>query len=221
MKEKILIVEDVEELGTAIKTILQYNNYDVTITTNGKEALEQCINDFYDVIIMDIMMPVMDGITALKEIRGKGIDTPVILLTAKSEIDDKVKGLDSGANDYLTKPFNTQELLARIRALLRINSSKAKKIQIGNITFDKENSTISNNLLQFNLNNKESELLETLVENPNEEFSNNEIIKRVWKTDNIKEDTVSIYMSYLQTKFQALNADININKENGYTLQIK
>lgn len=221
MKEKILIVEDVEELGTAIKTILQYNNYDVTITTNGKEALEKCINDFYDVIIMDIMMPVMDGITALKEIRGKGIDTPVILLTAKSEIDDKVKGLDSGANDYLTKPFNTQELLARIRALLRINSSKAKKIQIGNITFDKENSTISNNLLQFNLNNKESELLETLVENPNEEFSNNEIIKRVWKTDNIKEDTVSIYMSYLQTKFQALNADININKENGYTLQIK
>ncbi|MBR3133229.1 MAG: response regulator transcription factor [Clostridia bacterium] len=221
MKEKILIAEDEKELGKAIKAILQYSDYDVTVTTNGQEALDKTLNDSFDAIIMDIMMPVMDGITALKEMRKNGVNTPIILLTAKAQVDDKVEGLDSGANDYLTKPFNKKELLARIRAVTRINNSNKEKFKVGNIMFDKENSKISSETSEFNLNNKECEIMEMLIKNQERNISYNEIVKRVWKTEEMEESSVNMYMSYLQDKFQALNANIEINKENGYVLEMK
>ena len=143
MKEKILIAEDEVELSKAIGAILRFSNYEVTITNNGKDALDKALDEDFNIIIMDIMMPVMDGITALKEIRKNGINTPIILLTAKSQVDDKVEGLDSGANDYLTKPFDKKELLARIRALTRSRSEEIKKFKVGNVSFNKENSEIS------------------------------------------------------------------------------
>ena len=130
MKDRILLVEDEKDLSKAVKTILTLSNYDVDTAFNGKEALDKVKEKHFDIIIMDIMMPVMDGIESMKEMRKIGVDTPVILLTAKSEIDDKIFGLDSGANDYITKPFDKNELLARIRALIRIKKEKNKKYSI-------------------------------------------------------------------------------------------
>lgn len=127
MKEKVLIADDEKELSRAVGMILEYNNYEVDIVENGKQAVEKANENMYDVIILDVMMPIMDGIQALKEIRKNNIKTPILLLTAKSQIDDKVEGLDSGANDYLTKPFDKKELLARLRALTRIKEEKEEK----------------------------------------------------------------------------------------------
>ena len=164
-KIKILLADDEKDLSKAVGTILAYSNYDVDIVSNGKEALERINNTIYDLIILDIMMPVMDGIQALKEIRKNNIKTPVILLTAKSQVDDKVEGLDSGANDYLTKPFDKKELLARIRALTRIKEENEEKYEIGNIVFDKETSALSSDKASLHLNNKECEIMEFLVKN--------------------------------------------------------
>ena len=116
---RILLVEDDRSLSRAVSTILQKNNYSVDCVENGQTALDYLEKDIYDAVIMDIMMPVMDGITALKNLRKRGSNIPVLMLTAKTEIDDKVEGLDNGANDYLTKPFDTRELLARIRVMMR------------------------------------------------------------------------------------------------------
>lgn len=143
MKEKILVADDEKDLAKAIGTILQMSNYDVKVVNNGKDAFEEIKNGVFDVIILDVMMPEMDGIEVVKETRKINIDTPIILLTAKAQIDDKVEGLDSGANDYLTKPFNKEELLARIRVLTRKTEESKEKYSIGNIVFNKENSEIS------------------------------------------------------------------------------
>lgn len=121
---RILLVEDDRSLSRAVSTILQKNNYTVDCVDNGQLALDYLEQDIYDMVIMDIMMPVMDGITALKNLRKRGCNIPVLMLTAKTEIDDKVEGLDNGANDYLTKPFDTRELLARIRVLTRSKNNR-------------------------------------------------------------------------------------------------
>ena len=157
-KLKILLADDEKELARAVGTILKYSNYEVNIVNNGKEAVEMVKENMYDLIILDVMMPVMDGIQALKEMRKNNIKTPIMLLTAKAQIDDKVEGLDSGANDYLTKPFDKKELLARIRALTREQEENKEKYKIGNIIFDKETSEISNQNTSLHLNNKECEM---------------------------------------------------------------
>ena len=125
---RILLVEDDRSLSRAVSTILQKNNYSVDCVENGQMALDYLEKDIYDAVIMDIMMPVMDGITALKNLRKRGSNIPVLMLTAKTEIDDQVEGLDNGANDYLTKPFDTRELLARIRVLTRSDSESDSDI---------------------------------------------------------------------------------------------
>lgn len=221
MKEKILIAEDEIDLAKAIRAILQFNNYEVEVANNGQEALNKTMEGTYNAIILDIMMPVMDGITALKEMRKNGVNTPIILLTAKSQVDDKVEGLDSGANDYLTKPFNKKELLARIRAVTRTNEMQKEKYKIGNILFDKENSRISNTVTEFNLNNKECEIMEMLIKNQERNLTNNEIIKRIWCNEEIEESAAEMYISYLQDKFKALDANVEINNKNGYMLEMK
>jgi DNA-binding response OmpR family regulator len=221
MKEKILIAEDEKELAKALKAILEYSNYNVSVVYNGKDALEKTKENNFDVIIMDIMMPIMDGITSLKEMRKDGINTPIILLTAKSQVDDKVEGLDAGANDYLTKPFNKKELLARIRALTRVEDEKKEKYSIGNIIFNKENSEISNNKAVFHLNNKECEIMEVLIKNQERNITANELSQKIWQTGKNEESAVTMYISYLQEKFSALNANIIINDKNGYILENK
>ena len=221
MKEKlkILLADDEKELSRAVGTILKYSNYDVDIVHNGKEALDKVNENMYDVIILDIMMPVMDGIQALKEIRKNNIKTPIMLLTAKSQIDDKVEGLDAGANDYLTKPFDKKELLARIRVLTRPKEENEEKYKIGNITFDKETSELSSQKASLHLNNKECEIMEFLVKNQERNISKKELKKRIWVKENNDENIVTMYISYLQEKFLALGANIKINDKNGYVLE--
>lgn len=219
MKEKILIAEDEKELAKAIKIILEYNNYEVTVTNNGAEAIQKTDEDSFSCIILDIMMPVMNGIDALKEMRENGVNTPIILLTAKSQVDDKVEGLDAGANDYLTKPFNKDELLARIRAQTRVIDEKKEKYKIGNILFNKENSEISNNNVAFRLNNKECEIMEILAKNQDRRISAKELNKKIWQNERYKSNAVPMYISYLQEKFVALDANVQINDKNGYTIK--
>lgn len=141
------------------------------------------------------------------------------MLTAKSTVDDKVEGLDNGANDYLTKPFDKKELLARIRAWIRSDKEKKEKFLIGNILFSKEKSEISSNKATFRLNSKECEIMEMLVKNQDRNITSNELSKKVWQTEELQESAVNMYISYLQDKFVALDANIKINDENGFVLE--
>lgn len=218
-KLKILLADDEKELARAVGTILKYSNYEVNIVNNGKEAVDMVKENMYDLIILDVMMPVMDGIQALKEMRKNNIKTPIMLLTAKAQIDDKVEGLDSGANDYLTKPFDKKELLARIRALTREQEENKEKYKIGNIIFDKETSEISNQNTSLHLNNKECEIMEFLVKNQERNITKKELKKRIWVKENKDENIVTMYIAYLQEKFLALGANIKINDKNGYVLE--
>ena len=215
MKEKILLADDEDSLSRAVGKILEYNNYEVDIVSNGKEAIEKTKNNIYDIIILDIMMPIMDGIEALKEMRKNGINTPIMLLTAKSLIDDKVKGLDAGANDYLTKPFNKKELLARIRNLTRKSEVANKKCIYGNITINFENSEIST----LFLNNNECEIMKVLVKNQEKTLNEYELKKVIGVEDKDNHNIIPMYISFLQEKFNVLGANIVIDNENGYMLK--
>ncbi len=218
MGYKILLVEDEKDLARAEKAILNMNKYDVDISFNGLEALNMTKEKNYDVIVMDIMMPEMDGIESLKEMRKIGVNTPVILLTAKSQINDKVEGLDAGANDYLTKPFAKEELLARIRAAIRTNEERSKMYKLGNITFNKETSELSSEKASYHLNNKECDLLELLIKNHDSKLNTEEITNKVWENESVVEESIPMYMSYLQNKFSALDSGITIKDEEGYFL---
>ena len=156
---RILLVEDDRSLSRAVSTILQKNNYTVDCVDNGQLALDYLEQDIYDMVIMDIMMPVMDGITALKNLRKRGCNIPVLMLTAKTEIDDKVEGLDNGANDYLTKPFDTRELLARIRVLTRSEKQQDNVITLGNISLNTTTCELSSPSGSFLLTNKEYQMM--------------------------------------------------------------
>ena len=219
MKEKILVADDEKDLAKAIGTILQMSNYDVKVVNNGKDAFEEIKNGVFDVIILDVMMPEMDGIEVVKETRKINIDTPIILLTAKAQIDDKVEGLDSGANDYLTKPFNKEELLARIRVLTRKTEESKEKYSIGNIVFNKENSEISSKKASLHLNNKECEVMEFLVKNQGRNIADDELKQRVWVNEQNNDGVVQMYISFLQEKFSALGANVRINNKNGYIIE--
>ena len=221
MKNKILLAEDEKDLAKAVKAILTFSNYDTDIVFNGEEAINCAKDNNYDVIVMDIMMPIMDGIEAVKEMRKIGINTPVILLTAKSQIDDKVEGLDAGANDYLTKPFDTKELLARIRAIIRVNNQKKQKYSIGNIVFNKETSELSNEKVSFHLNNKECDILELLVKNQEGAIPADDLGKKGWGNNENIDNSLQMYISYLQNKFTALESNVIISSENGYVLETK
>jgi DNA-binding response OmpR family regulator len=218
VSEKILLVEDEADLVRAESAILRFNKYDVDVAYNGEEALNKVKEDNYDVIVMDIMMPVMDGLTALKQMRSIGVNTPIILLTAKAQVDDKVEGLDSGANDYLTKPFDKKELLARIRALIRSKEEVAKKFQVGNVNFNKEDSEIYTDSARLKLNNKECEIMEILIKNQERPVAKAELAGRLWE-DEVKEDELIMYMNFLKDKLTALNADISIIENDGYLIE--
>lgn len=220
---RLLLAEDEQALSKALTTILQRNNYSVDVAYDGQEALEYLEADNYDGIILDIMMPKIDGITVLKEIRKKGILIPVLLLTAKSEVDDKVLGLDAGANDYLTKPFNSRELLARIRAMTRTQTVQAtSKLQIGNVTLDRATYELSTPTGSYRLANKEFQMMEMLMMNPKNLISSERFMEKIWGYDSEAEiNVVWVYISYLRKKLAALHANIQIKaiRNAGYTLE--
>lgn len=220
---RLLLAEDELALSKALKAILERNNYSVDTAYDGQEALDYLEADNYDGVILDIMMPKVDGITVLKEIRKKGNLIPVLLLTAKSEVDDKVQGLDAGANDYLTKPFNSRELLARIRAMTRMQAVKTNsKLQIGNVTLDCATYELSTVSGTYRLANKEFQMMEMLMSNPKNLISSERFMEKIWGYDSESEiNVVWVYISYLRKKLKALHADIRITamRNAGYRLE--
>lgn len=220
---RLLFAEDEKSLSKAVGTILEKNNYSVDAVYDGEEALAYLASGNYDGVILDIMMPKMDGITVLKNMRERGDRTPVLLLTAKSEVDDKVLGLDSGANDYLTKPFAAKELLARIRAMTRSQSvHTASQLHVGNITLDSATFTLYSQSGSFRLANKEYQMMELLMRNPGHILSAEQFMDRIWGYDSETEiNVVWVYISYLRKKLEALQADIQIKatRNVGYSLE--
>jgi len=219
---RILYAEDEVALARAVAKILEKNNYTVDVVHNGLDALDYLQNGNYDIAILDIMMPKMDGITLLRRLRTTGITIPIIMLTAKTEIDDKVLGLDSGANDYLTKPFDTKELLARIRVLTRGQRPVDSTIQFGNISLDRTTFALSSASGSFRLANKEFQMMEILMSNPKILVSSEQFMEKIWGYDaNAEINVVWVYISYLRKKLNALHADIQIKstRNAGYTLE--
>ncbi len=238
----ILLAEDEKDLSRALVAVLEHNGYTVTPVYDGEAAVEAAKEDAFDCMVFDIMMPKMDGITALGIIRNSGDMTPVLLLTAKSEMNDKVSGLDAGADDYLTKPFVMVELLARIRSLTRrSNAYTPKKLTFGSVTLDiSGQELVSENSVR--LAGMEASLMEFLMLNPNKSFTTEEIYSHVWKiktdkkesvyqapntdgstgnsTDNSTDisnstDVVWIYISYLRNKLKSIAADVEIRGQKG------
>lgn len=222
---RLLLAEDEKSLSKAIITILKKNNYSVDAVYNGEDALIYLENDNYDGVILDIMMPKLDGISVLKKLRAQGNTIPVLMLTAKSEVDDKVLGLDSGANDYLTKPFETKELLARIRAMTRNQTVHLdSRIKFGNITLDSSTYELSSSSGNFRLANKEFQMMELLISNPHCLVSTERFIEKVWGYDSeVETNVVWVYISYLRKKLLALHANVQIKAQRnaGYSLEEK
>lgn len=222
---KLLLAEDERSLSKALTAILEHNGYTVDAVYDGVEALEYLEMGEYDGVILDIMMPRMDGMTALQKIREKGNQVPVLMLTAKSEVDDKVAGLDNGANDYLTKPFASKELLARIRAMTRTQTAAVTStLQFGNISLDQATKELSSPSGNFHLANKEFQVMELLMSNPQNVIPTERIMEKVWGYDsNAELNVVWAYISYLRKKLTVLNADIQIKatRNTGYSLEAK
>lgn len=222
---KLLLAEDERSLSKALTAILEHNGYTVDAVYDGVEALEYLEMGEYDGLILDIMMPRMDGMTALQKIREQGNQIPILMLTAKSEVDDKVAGLDNGANDYLTKPFASKELLARIRAMTRTQTVAVTSVlQFGNISLDQATKELSSSSGEFHLANKEFQVMELLMSNPKNVIPTERIMERVWGYDsNAELNVVWAYISYLRKKLTALHADIQIKatRNTGYSLEVK
>ncbi|TQQ84960.1 response regulator transcription factor [Peptacetobacter hominis] len=221
---KLIVAEDEKELAKALKRILEHSNYTVDTVYNGEDALYYIENGNYDAAILDIMMPKMDGIEVLKRIRKDGIKIPVIMLTAKSEVDDKVEGLDSGANDYLTKPFQTKELLARIRAMTRNLSENAVSsvLEFGNIKLDTASYEMYSENEKIRLANKEFQMMEMLMNSRKQPIPTEVFMEKIWGYDSDTDiSVVWVYISYLRKKLQTLKADINIkaSRNQGYMLE--
>lgn len=220
---RILIVEDEKALSRVLVKIFEKNYYSVDTVYNGQEALNYIATGNYDIVLMDVMMPVMDGITALKKIRADGNQIPVLLLTAKSEVDDKVMGLDSGANYYITKPFDTKELLAAVRAITRKEEQTDNRLHFGNITLDTSTYELASDTDSVKLTNKEFQMMEIFMSNPKILVSADTLMERIWGYDSDSEiNVVWAYISYLRKKLKNLNANFTIksSRNSGYSLEL-
>jgi len=219
---RILLAEDEPSLSRALMKIFERNGYSADAVYNGKEALDFLECGVYDVLILDVMMPVMDGITALKKLREADNSIPVLILTAKVEIDDKVLGLDSGANYYLTKPFDAKELLATIRAITRSTTAADCKLSFGNLTLDTATFELSSPNGSFKLANKEFQMCELFMANPHSIISAEKFMEKIWGFESDAEiNVVWVYISYLKKKLSALGANVEIktSRNAGYSLE--
>lgn len=222
MPMRILLAEDEVPLARAVVRILEKNNYSAEAVYNGLDALEYLESGDYDLAILDVMMPKLDGISVVRTLRSQGNAIPIIMLTAKSEVDDKVLGLDSGANDYVTKPFDTKELLARIRVLTRGQHLMDSKLHLGNICLDRATFTLASPAGSFRLANKEFQMMEILLSNPGTLISSERFMEKIWGYDTDAElNVVWVYISYLRKKLTALQANVQIRscRNAGYTLE--
>ena len=221
---RLLLAEDEKELSNALCMILRHDNYSVDAVYDGNEALNYITSGEYDAVILDIMMPGMNGINVLKEARRRGCATPVIILTAKAEIEDKVLGLDSGADDYLTKPFSSSELLARLRALSRRKSElTSNELKSGNITLNQAPGVLSSSKGEFKLANKEFQMMQMLMVEPGRVIPTDRFMERIWGWDSDAQiNVVWVYISYLRKKLTALESTAKIiaSRSLGYSLEV-
>ncbi len=218
---KILLAEDTRDMNHVLTAALTHEGYDVDSAFDGEEALDFVRTNGYDAMVLDIMMPKKDGLQVLKELRKENIVTPVLLLTAKAEVDDRVNGLDAGADDYLTKPFAMKELLARVRAMTRRKTEyAAKKLQYGDFFLDDEKFELScENSVRLSV--KEFELLQALILNQNHEVSTQYLLEHVWDgAEEAGPDTVWLYISYLRGKLRSVASNVEIEGERGSSFRL-
>ncbi|MEE1100865.1 MAG: response regulator transcription factor [Agathobacter sp.] len=222
---RLLLAEDEEDLSKALVAVLKYNNYSVDAVYDGEEALSYIEAGNYDGVILDIMMPKLDGISVLKKVRANGNSIPILLLTAKAEIDDKVEGLDSGADDYLTKPFSMKELLARIRVMTRRQSDTTDSIlRYGNISLNRATYILSCGEKEIRLSNKEYQMLEMLLANPGQVISTEQFMDKIWGFDSDAElNVVWVNISYIRKKLASIGASVLIKaiRGLGYSVEVE
>ena len=221
---RLLLVEDEKQLSEALQQILIKNNYSVDAVFNGEDGLDYGLTDVYDVIILDIMLPKLNGLQVLKMLRNKKISTPVILLTAKGSIEDKILGLDSGADDYLPKPFSPEELLARLRALTRRNGDfinenilEFSDIRLNLSTYEME---VRDNSITLTL--KEFDILKYFLQRPKIVVSKDDLISKLWGFDSdIEHNNIEVYISFLRKKLSYVESNVKITtiRRVGYRLE--
>ena len=215
---KILYVEDEKFLAEAVIHVLKNHKILVDWAADGEEGLSLALKFTYDVIVLDIMLPKMSGLDILKGIRARNIKTPVIMLSALGEVEDKVKGLDLGADDYLAKPFKTAELIARLNALVRRPSLSTSKVkEFGDLKLDKTNRTLND----IELTDKEFGIIEALLQKPGATVAKEQLLARVWGADaEFEENYVEVYVSYLRKKLKSLNSTVEIKTIRGLGYQL-
>lgn len=224
---KILIVEDEKRIADALVQIFAKNKMIADASYNGIDGLDNALSGIYDVIVLDIMLPGMNGIEVLRELRKEGIKTPVILLTAKDEISDKVKGLDSGADDYLTKPFATEELLARVRALGRRSGSDINcddTVSFSDLSLDLSTYTLSCGANSVKLGLKEFSIMEMLIRSGNRVLTKENLLVKIWGYESDAEyNNVEVYISFLRKKLGFIKSGVSIKtlRGVGYSLETK
>lgn len=222
---RLLVAEDERELANALAAILQHNQFSVDTVYNGQDAYDYGLSPNYDGILLDVMMPKLNGFEVVRKLRGDGVKTPVLLLTSKGETADKICGLDCGADDYLTKPFVMGELLARVRALTRRRSEYSHTVlQCGNLTLERATFELSGPDGTLRLGNREFQMLELLMEGPGRVVSTEQFMERIWGYDADAEiSVVWVYISYLRKKLAGLGANVEIRAMRGvgYTLEVR
>lgn len=222
---RLLLAEDEKELSNALTAILKHDHYSVDAVYDGADALDYGLHGEYDGIILDIMMPKKSGLEVLQALRHQHIHTPVLLLTAKSEISDRITGLDTGADDYLTKPFATGELLARIRAMTRRKSEfQSNTLEYNGVALNRETFELSAGGKGFRLSSKEYQMMELLLSGPGRVISSEQFLEKIWGFDGEAEvNVVWVYLSYLRKKLAALGAAVEIRAARGvgYTLEVR
>lgn len=220
---KILLAEDEESIARALKLMLEKSKYTVDLVFNGADALEHIVSSEYDALVLDIMMPGMDGIEVLTAARSRGVTAPALFLTAKGEVEDRVAGLDAGADDYLPKPFATSEFLARVRALVRRSGAYAPSVlSFGGVELDCSRYTLRANGGELRLNNKEYQLMELFMRHPQQVFSTMHLMEKVWELNSESDmDVVWTYIGFLRRKLRQLGADVEIKtiRGAGYILE--
>lgn len=217
---RILLAEDEEQLARVLKMAMTSSGYTVDAVDNGQKAVDLAKENAYDVIILDIMMPVKDGITALKEIRESGNQTYVIMLTAMAEVDDRVNGLDSGADDYITKPFSLKELLARLRSLERRTTTSKQALHFDDLTLDSEEQVMESSN-SISLTREETQMLAYLIRNTGKPLSPAAILDNVWGNEKADEEDVWINISYLRQKLSSIQSHAQIAGEKGGPYMLK
>ena len=220
----ILLVDDERSLIKPLSILLKQNNYSVDLAYDGEEALDFISSGIYDLIILDVLMPKLDGFSVLKIIRERKIDTPVLMLTAKDDVTDKIAGLDYGADDYITKPFNTEELLARIRALLRRKENfLGDVLQFADFSLNRDTFELIKGNKKIALNKKEFQILELLAIAKGNVVYKERIIEKIWGYDSDAEiNVVWVYISYIRKKLASIGANVQIKatRNRGYSLEV-